>query len=369
MTSAAARPGDAYVQSATAASSRVVLLWAALGLFLLRVIGQVEVWLLAPDWLPPMDAWYSGLLPYPLLLPAQMLLLMGMAVLAHIHTSPRYRNASLANRTAAMLRTVAVLYFGVMVLRLAVTVRQHGDEFYLHGAIPIAFHWVLALFLLVLARRGKQDWTRKSRHRTTAPVCLVSRETASETWRLRPGGPAACALCAPRCRSRARARESKSQIGRQGEDRDAQAPFDRMPRRPGGGRLRGRRERRAVPGGGRAAAAPARRPRARARGRARPGRRAGPERRAGRNVSRPCPVSAGLGVRWVRGRRACCGRGFPCRAGTIRRWPRFHATPGSFPAPKQRRDRECALRGRPVGNRAYPGVVLLPGRGRWAVRL
>jgi hypothetical protein len=152
MTSATLGPRVADLPSPTRPSSRVVLLWAALGLFLLRVIGQVEVWLLAPDWLPPMEAWYSGLLPYPLLLPAQILLLMGMAVLAHIHGSESRRNDAPAIRAAAVLRIVAMLYFAAMALRLTVTVRDHGDEFYLHGGIPIAFHWVLALYLLVLAR-------------------------------------------------------------------------------------------------------------------------------------------------------------------------------------------------------------------------
>ena len=152
MISATAGPRDAGIHSPTRASSRVVLLWAALGLFLLRVIGQVEVVLLAPDWLPSMEAWYSGLLPYPLLLPVQILLLMGMTVLAHIHTSRRSRSDAPAIRAAAVLRAVAMLYFGAMVVRLAVTVRNHGGEFYLHGGIPIAFHWVLALYRIVLAR-------------------------------------------------------------------------------------------------------------------------------------------------------------------------------------------------------------------------
>ncbi len=160
MTSATMRPKDAAVHSDIVPSSRVVLLWAALGLFLLRVIGQVEVWLLAPAWLPPMEAWYSGLLPYPLLLPAQILLLMGMAVLAHVQTSPRCGNYAPSKRATAVLRSVAMLYFGGMALRLAVTVRNHGGEFYLHGGIPIAFHWVLALFLLVLARPAPVPWRR-----------------------------------------------------------------------------------------------------------------------------------------------------------------------------------------------------------------
>ncbi len=66
--------------------STAALLWTTTALFLLRVVGQIEVWLLAPDWLPPMQAWYSGLLPYPLLLPAQILLLMLMPVLAYRRT-------------------------------------------------------------------------------------------------------------------------------------------------------------------------------------------------------------------------------------------------------------------------------------------
>jgi len=43
---------------------RIWVLWACVGLFFLRVIGQIEALLLSPSWLPPMQAWYSGLLPY-----------------------------------------------------------------------------------------------------------------------------------------------------------------------------------------------------------------------------------------------------------------------------------------------------------------
>jgi len=31
-------------------------------------------------------------------------------------------------------------------------VHRYGGDFYLHGAIPVAFHWVLALFILVWTR-------------------------------------------------------------------------------------------------------------------------------------------------------------------------------------------------------------------------
>lgn len=144
--------GHSDIDHVPALSSRAVLLWVTLGLFLLRVIGQVEVCLLAPDWLPPMDAWYSGWLSYPLLLPAQMLLLMGMTVSAYTRTCEGYRNERPATRVDAALRALAIIYFAAMVVRLALTIRVHGEEFYLHGAIPVAFHWVLALFLMGLAR-------------------------------------------------------------------------------------------------------------------------------------------------------------------------------------------------------------------------
>lgn len=131
--------------------STAALLWITTALFLLRVVGQIEVWLLAPDWLPPMQAWYSGLLPYPLLLPAQILLLMLMAVLAYRRTVAAPR-AEQNRRGYRGLRGLALIYFAAMAVRLLWTLRMHGGEFYLHGGIPIAFHWVLALFVLVYAR-------------------------------------------------------------------------------------------------------------------------------------------------------------------------------------------------------------------------
>ncbi|MFL6600472.1 MAG: hypothetical protein ACJ8R9_04010 [Steroidobacteraceae bacterium] len=125
------------------------VLWVCIGLFFARVVGQIEVLLAAPSWLPAMQAWYSGLLPYPLLLPIQIALLMVMCVLA-IGAAPRMRGA--AARPAAILRTLALVYVAVMVVRLIVIVHRYAGDFYLHGAIPVAFHWVLALFILVWTR-------------------------------------------------------------------------------------------------------------------------------------------------------------------------------------------------------------------------
>lgn len=136
--------------------ARIIVLWACIGLFFLRVIGQVEVLLLAPSWLPPMTDWYSGLLPYPVLLPAQIVLLMVMSVLVfhemRINGAVGVRPA----RWRPWVRSAALVYFAVMVLRLAVQFSRGADDVIAAGGIPVAFHWVLALFLLVLSRPARR---------------------------------------------------------------------------------------------------------------------------------------------------------------------------------------------------------------------
>ena len=114
----------------------------------------------APDWLPDMDAWYSGLLPYYLLLPAQIALLMVMAVVAwnrRVRTG-RFRARESAHGAGA-LRIFAVLYFlGDGACGSASTSSDNGADFWREGAIPVAFHWVLALFMLVSGARLNQRW-------------------------------------------------------------------------------------------------------------------------------------------------------------------------------------------------------------------
>jgi hypothetical protein len=56
-----------------------LLLWALLALFVLRVAGQALVALFDVRFLPPMEAWYSGVMPYPYLLPAQIVIIVLMA--------------------------------------------------------------------------------------------------------------------------------------------------------------------------------------------------------------------------------------------------------------------------------------------------
>lgn len=132
-------------------SSSVIVLWTCIALFFARVVGQIEVLLLEPDWLPALPAWYSGLLPYPILLPVQIALLMVMCALA-IRTSS---DPTLAPVIAKTCRVLAMVYFTAMAARLLLCLYLYGSDYYLHGAIPVAFHWVLALFVLVWARKRR----------------------------------------------------------------------------------------------------------------------------------------------------------------------------------------------------------------------
>jgi hypothetical protein len=131
-----------------------LVLWSCIVLFAARVIGQFEALVASPAWLPDMDAWYSGLLPYYLLLPVQLALLMAMSIVAWNRRVRTGRFALARPRVAHALRNLALLYFLVMGIRLGVTLAGNGTEYWREGAISVACHWVLALFLLVSARRS-----------------------------------------------------------------------------------------------------------------------------------------------------------------------------------------------------------------------
>jgi hypothetical protein len=140
-------------------SLRVAGLWICLLLFLLRVIAQIEVLLVAPQWLPPMEAWYSGLLPYPLLLPLQILLLMVMTVFVARETQLVLAHRRNARPWHRVLRYFGYVYFLAMFLRLAFQSWRGAQDLVAAGAIPVVFHWVLALFVVLLARKDAPTLT------------------------------------------------------------------------------------------------------------------------------------------------------------------------------------------------------------------
>jgi hypothetical protein len=116
-----------------------------LALFIARVAGQLLVVLMQPRWLPPMKDWYSGLLPYRYLLPAQIAIIALMIVMIRQVASP--------NHNLAMgVFGFASAYALAMLVRFVILRRRHPDyRWYEGGMIPILFHWVLAAFLFTYA--------------------------------------------------------------------------------------------------------------------------------------------------------------------------------------------------------------------------
>lgn len=130
---------------------RQVALWLCLSLFVVRVIGQIEVVLLSPSWMPPFRAWESGLIPYSLLLPIQIILTAWMAIVA----ADQWRGSGhfwVTHRsTRRRLKIISGIYFTVMLLRLVITVAIPPHTLLERGLIPVIAHWDLAAFMYLTA--------------------------------------------------------------------------------------------------------------------------------------------------------------------------------------------------------------------------
>ena len=122
---------------------RAALLWILFVAFACRVVGQLLVVAGLAPFLPPMDDWQSGLLPYPLLLASQILILALLATVC-LHIS-RGRGYFFTRRAwlGTPLWMAGWIYAIGMVVRYALLRRD---------AIPVVFHIVLASFLLVVAQ-------------------------------------------------------------------------------------------------------------------------------------------------------------------------------------------------------------------------
>jgi hypothetical protein len=123
-----------------------VVLWLFTALLTGRVLGQLMVAVAAPAWLPPMQQWQSGLVPYPVLLACQAVVL-GLMVSISIDFS---RGAGFWMEPHPRLGAAALwwsyLYFGAMLSRYVIRMARRPDERWLGGTIPIIFHSVVAAF-------------------------------------------------------------------------------------------------------------------------------------------------------------------------------------------------------------------------------
>jgi hypothetical protein len=98
------------VRTPAAPQTYAVCLTGLLTLFILRVLGQILVASLGVSWLPSMEHWYSGLIPYPVLLPIQL----GLIILMCFIIRDAYKGSgrfSLAKTTrGTFLKRFSYLY-------------------------------------------------------------------------------------------------------------------------------------------------------------------------------------------------------------------------------------------------------------------
>jgi hypothetical protein len=124
-------------------------------LFVLRVAAQALVAFLEVRFLPPMEAWYSGLMPYEYLLPSQLLIIALMARICVDFTRRRGWFFEPRKFFATAWLWFGYLYLAAMIAR-AVFLWDHP--------IPIVFHWVLAAFVITVGLSH-----RRRRRRSRSP--------------------------------------------------------------------------------------------------------------------------------------------------------------------------------------------------------
>ncbi len=130
-------------------------LWILTALFGLRVLGQVLVELRDVCWLPPSEAWVSGVIPYYWLLASQIVILGVQAKIGLDFTRQSgccHRPRRLAGE---LLISFGATYLTVMILRYIIRMGLYPRERWAGGSIPIFFHWVLGVYLLLV---GYHHW-------------------------------------------------------------------------------------------------------------------------------------------------------------------------------------------------------------------
>jgi hypothetical protein len=138
---------DAGVFQRTPVSTRSCAwaLWLLTGLFAFRVVAQPAA--LAFDrLLPSFNSWDGGVVPYPVLLVTQLMILGWLA-----RTAWRFGTGRVTPRPSIGRAALAFggVYFAVMFLRLLLGATVLSDVRWFASPLPAFFHSVLATYLLV----------------------------------------------------------------------------------------------------------------------------------------------------------------------------------------------------------------------------
>ena len=114
--------------------------------FCIRVIAQLFQLVFDSSFLPPFDAWYSGALAYPYLLLSQILII---GIYSYICFQFTKGAVIPSKRVGVFFLGLGGIYASFMLGRLLIG-QLFTSSAWFHAYIPIFFHFILALFLIVV---------------------------------------------------------------------------------------------------------------------------------------------------------------------------------------------------------------------------
>jgi len=125
--------------------------------FLGRVVGQIVVLAWSPSWLPALEQWESGLLPYPVLLASQIMILAFQFEVSRELWTGRGPLVKPRPALSTWVRRISVVYVLAMITRYVISMAVYPERRWFGDTIPIVFHLVLAAYLHTLSKvvRGK----------------------------------------------------------------------------------------------------------------------------------------------------------------------------------------------------------------------
>lgn len=121
-------------------------LWLLAALFVARVIAQPLALLIDRPFLPPFDAWHSGVVPYGVLVATQVAI---VAVMCRAAWRMSRSRVAPDRRFGVLMLAAGGVYLVIMLLRLVLGATALSEQPWFARPLPTAFHLVLAGFMLV----------------------------------------------------------------------------------------------------------------------------------------------------------------------------------------------------------------------------
>jgi hypothetical protein len=126
-------------------------IWLFTIIFFIRILTQIFVGIYSPAFLPKMDLWYSGVMPYPYLLTYQMFMYTCMVIFNFcffMRKGPLF--IFLNDSTYKYFICFGVIYFCLMIFRFIRLKIKWPDIKWPRGSIPVLFHFVLSSYIILI---------------------------------------------------------------------------------------------------------------------------------------------------------------------------------------------------------------------------